>query len=102
MVAEETNTAIDNLPPLTRLRCQVPRVEKFNGKNIMYYPHMDYDERTPPTRAEAELMCRTSGRKCPLAAQCLKLGLALEADHGVWGGKTLVDGKVYNTKTEEK
>ncbi len=57
---------------------------------------MDYDERVPPTAEEADLMCRTGGMKCPIAEQCLALGLALKAESGVWGGKVLVDGEIYN------
>lgn len=95
------NDAIDDLPPLTRLRCQTPQIRDENGKAVAYFQHMDYDERTPPTEAEASLMCKTSGRMCPLAAQCLKLGLALEADLGVWGGRTLVDGEDYYQIKEE-
>ena len=90
------NEAIDNLPPLTRLRCQTPELRTVGGKTVAYFQHMDYDERTPPSGVEADLMCKTSGVMCPLAAQCLRLGLALQADHGVWGGRTLVDGKDYN------
>ena len=66
----------------------------------MHYAHMDYDERTPPTEAQAKLMCKTSGRMCPVAAQCLKLGLAIEASQGVWGGRVLVDGEDYYNKEE--
>jgi len=43
-------------------------------------------------------MCKTAGKMCPLVRECLALGLALEADLGVWGGKTLVDGKIYTPK----
>lgn len=96
------NDAIDDLPPLTRLRCQNPTVRKTGGKEVAYFEHMDYDERTPPTEREANLMCKTSGRMCPLAAQCLRLGLALEADHGVWGGRTLVDGRDYYKQNKEE
>jgi len=46
-------------------------------------------------------MCRTSGQMCPIAAQCLKLGLAIEAPQGVWGGRVLVDGKDYYKNKEE-
>lgn len=62
---------------------------------------MDYDERTPPTEEEADLLCKTSGEPCPLAAYCLQLGLALEAPVGVWGGRVLVDGKEYHSNKEE-
>lgn len=69
---------------------------------MAYYEHIDYDERTPPTEKEADLMCRTAGVMCPLAAYCLKLGLALEADQGVWGGRVLVDGKDYYARQTEE
>ncbi len=93
---EAMNDAIDDLPPFERLRCQTPQVRERDGKTIEYYPHVDYDERVPPTQAQANLMCRTAGVMCPLAEQCLKLGLALEAKTGVWGGRVLVDGETYN------
>lgn len=96
------NDAIDELPPLVRLRCQNPQIKKTKSRNVAYYQHVDYDERTPPTEKEADLMCRTAGRKCPLVEQCLKLGLALEADQGVWGGRVLVDGKDYYLPTKEE
>jgi len=95
------NDAIDSLPPLTRLRCRSPQLRVVAGKEVAYLPHMDYDERTPPSKQEADLMCRTTGRMCPVAEQCLKLGLSIEADHGVWGGKVLVDGKQYYEHEEE-
>lgn len=94
------NEAIDSLPPLVRLRCQVPDLRVKDGRQIAYYQHTDYDERTPPTERQADLMCRSSGKMCPLAEQCLKLGLSLEASGGVWGGRTLVDGKDYYNKEE--
>lgn len=96
------NDAIDDLPPLSRLRCQNPEIRKTGGKEVAYFPHMDYDERTPPTEKEADLMCRTSGRKCPVAAQCLALGLAIAAPQGVWGGRVLVDGKDYYKHNKEE
>lgn len=89
------NEAIDNLPPLVRLRCQNPEVRTKNGHEALHFAHTDYDERTPPSKVEADLMCRTSGQMCPLAEMCLRLGLELEAPVGVWGGKTLVDGVDY-------
>lgn len=89
------NSAIDKLPPFERLRCQNPQVRTVGEKNVAYFQHMDYDERTPPTEGEADLMCKTSGRPCPVAKECLQLGLALEAVSGVWGGRVLVDGKDY-------
>lgn len=95
------NEAIDNLPSHSRLRCQNPEVHTKAGKEVIYFPHTDYDERTPPTEAEADLMCRTSGVMCPLAAHCLALGLSLNAPTGVWGGRVLVDGEEYNTHKEE-
>jgi len=70
------------------------------GKEVAFFPHMDYDERTPPTAAQADLMCRTAGKMCPVAEQCLKRGLASPDGNGVWGGKTLLDGKIYNQKEE--
>jgi hypothetical protein len=75
-------------------------VKKVGGKEVAFFPHMDYDERTPPGAAQADLMCRTAGKMCPVAEQCLKLGLALPESSGVWGGKTLLDGKIYNQKEE--
>lgn len=96
------NEAIDNLPSHMRLRCQNPEVRQANGQEFLYFPHTDYDERTPPTEAEADLMCRTTGQMCPLAEYCLKLGLVLEAPVGVWGGRVLVDGEEYHTRKEEE
>ncbi len=98
---EELNDAIDEMPPLTRLRCQTPQIKKVKGKEIAYFQHMDYDERVPPTEREASLMCKTAGRMCPVAAQCLKAGLATEAGLGVWGGRVLIDGKDYYNTEEE-
>jgi hypothetical protein len=94
------NESIDNLPPFVRLRCQNPQIIRVRGKQVAYFQHMDYDERTPPTENEADLMCRTKGVMCPLAEQCLKLGLTLDAQTGVWGGRVLVDGKDYYKKEE--
>ena len=90
------NEEIDDLPPLTILRCQIPELRIVNKKRILVYPHVDYDERTPPNAKKAELMCKTGGRTCPLAKTCLKLGHALNAPAGVWGGRTLVDGQEIN------
>lgn len=95
---EDMNDGIDNLPPLTRLRCQIPMTKTVGGKTVVHYPHTDYDERTPPQQNTADLMCKTSGRMCPLAEQCLKLGKVLEAPVGVWGGRVLVDGKEVHNK----
>lgn len=61
----------------------------------MYFAHTDYDERIPPSEEEADAMCRTSGEMCPVARECLALGLALGAPGGVWGGRVLVDGEDY-------
>lgn len=47
-------------------------------------------------------MCRTSGVMCPVAAQCLALGLALEAPGGVWGGRVFVDGEDYYQHNEKE
>lgn len=98
VAVEAMNDGIDELPPMTRLRCQIPVIKTVNGKEIVYFPHADYDERTPPSEAEADLMCRTTGQMCPLAAECLRLGKDLEAPVGVWGGRVLVDGKEQHTK----
>lgn len=87
------NDAIDNLPAMTRLRCQTPQEKTVGEKEVAFFQHLDYDERTPPTEREADLMCRTTGVMCPVAATCLKLGKALSADHGVWGGRVFVDGE---------
>lgn len=89
------NDAIDELPPLTRLRCQVPVIKEQHGKTIEYYAHTDYDERTPPTERQAELMCKTNGIVCPVAELCNALGNAIEAPVGIWGGRVLVDGEDY-------
>jgi Transcription factor WhiB. len=96
------NDAIDDLPPFTRLRCQNPQIREIRGKEVAYFEHADYDERTPPTEREADLMCRTAGVMCPLAAHCLKLGLTLGADQGVWGGRVLVDGVDYYARQSEE
>ena len=93
-LAAELDDAIDDLPPAVRLRCLTPDVVERNGKTILLFPHMDYDERTPPSREEARLMCTTSGVICPVAEQCLALGLAQAAPVGVWGGHVLVDGQL--------
>lgn len=86
---------IDRLPANTRLRCWAPEVKTRNDKEVAFYPHVDYDERTPPTKEEADLMCRTSGVLCPIASLCFEYGVALQAPVGVWGGQVLVDGKPY-------
>jgi hypothetical protein len=52
-------------------------------------PYMDYDERTPPSAADAAKLCAD----CPFIQECLALGLALKAPTGVWGGTVFVDGK---------
>jgi hypothetical protein len=83
------------------VRCQIPSIKESHGKKIEYYHHIDYDERTPPSELQADLMCRTKGVMCPLAKECLALGLAIEAPNGVWGGRTLVDGKDYYKHEEE-
>ena len=95
---DEMNRQIDELEG-ERLRCQAPQVRQGKDRTLVYFPHTDYDERTPPTEAEADLMCKTRGVKCPLAAQCLRLGQAV-GDHGVWGGRVLVDGTDYYKKEE--
>ena len=99
---DEMNDAIDDLPPFTRIRCMNPQIKKSGEKEIAYYEHIDYDERTPPSEKEADLMCRTAGVMCPLAEHCLKLGLALGAEQGVWGGRVLVDGKDYHVRNKEE
>jgi hypothetical protein len=98
VTVQQLNDRIDELPPLTKLRCQIPEVKVLHGKTVEYYPHMDYDERIPPTEEQADLLCRTEGIMCPLAAYCNRAGMALEAPVGVWGGRVLVDGKDYYTK----
>ena len=95
------NEAIDSLPSNVRLRCQNPEVVDDGGKETLFFPHVDYDERTPPTEEEAELLCTTSGEMCPLAKYCLALGLAIDAPVGVWGGRVLVDGKDFYKQEEE-
>lgn len=92
------NEAIDNLPSMVRLRCQNPEVKKTQSRPLLHFAHIDYDERTPPSEEQADLMCRSSGVMCPLAEMCLSLGLELEAPVGVWGGRVLVDGKEYHKK----
>lgn len=37
---------------------------------------------------------------CSVAKECLIFGLALPESNGVWGGKTLLDGQMYNQKEE--
>lgn len=102
-VVDALDRAIDNLPPLTRLRCRNPQTKEVAGKTRIHYPHVDYDERTPPTEREAWLMCQTKGVRCPVAAQCLAAGLAIKAPGGVWGGRVLVDGQdYYGSKTRKK
>lgn len=85
-----------------RVRCQIPELREKNGKKVAYFPHMDYDERTPPTEREADLMCRTKGVMCPLAELCLRLGTSFDDSHGVWGGRTIVDGKDYYARNKEE
>lgn len=102
VAVQAMNDAIDELPPLVRLRCQTPEVKTTGGKETIHYPHVDYDERTPPTPDEADLMCRTSGEMCPLAKHCLTLGKTLQAPVGVWGGRVLVDGNELRTKKGNK
>lgn len=97
------NNAIDELPPLTKLRCQIPQSRISNGREIEYYPHIDYDERIPPTEEEADLLCKTNGVMCPVAQYCNALGVALNAPTGVWGGRVLSDGEeLYQHRNEEE
>lgn len=44
-----------------------------------------------PSTGEAEAMCAG----CPLAKICLEYALAQKEDFGVWGGKRIVNGRVY-------
>lgn len=98
---EGLNRAIDNLPAYERLRCRNPQLKNTHGRPTLYFPHMDYDERIPPTEEDADRMCRTAGVMCPIAQQCLALGLALRAPSGVWGGRVLVDGEIYRTNKKD-
>jgi hypothetical protein len=50
---------------------------------------MDYDERTPPSREEAALMCVG----CPFFEQCSEFADVLKPDAGVWAGRVWIDGK---------
>lgn len=102
VVVDAMNEAIDELPAQVRARCMTPEIKETDSGPVEYFQHMDYDERTPPDQEEADLMCRTAGIMCPLAEQCLKLGLGIKADHGVWGGRTLVDGKDYYMHNKEE
>lgn len=86
---------MDNLEPSVRIRCTSPEVVTRGDKKVLFHPHTDYDERIPPSQEEARLMCMTAGQPCPIMAQCLALGLALQAPSGVWGGKVLLDGALY-------
>lgn len=95
---QDLDAAIDEVPETNRVRCRTPEVRTQGGATLLHYPHTDYDERTPPTQEEARLMCSTSGQICPVADKCYKLGIALEAPVGVWGGEVLVDGKNYYKK----
>jgi len=90
---EALDEAIDDLDPLVRLRCRNPEVREKNGKQILYYPHMDYDERTPPDPITAQAMCTTSGVLCPVAAECEHYARMLKVSTGVWGGRAFVDGQ---------
>lgn len=96
------NRAIDALPPMTRLRCQNPTLALIHGKYATIFPHMDYDERTPPSERTAHKMCLTAGQMCPVTEECYDLGLAIGADHGIWGGRVLVDGKDYYAMNKEE
>lgn len=96
---DEMNRQIDRLEG-ERLRCQIPQTRVRGNKTELFFQHQDYDERTPPTESEADLMCKTRGVMCPVAAQCKRLGQAV-GDHGVWGGRVFVDGKDYYKKEEE-
>ena len=89
----ELDRAIDALPGTERLRCRNAEVRtKRDGTEFSYYPHADYDERTPPGPLVARLMCRTAGKPCPVQEQCLALALTLNPSVGVWGGVTFIDG----------
>lgn len=93
-VAKRTlDDAADELPARIRLRCRNPELIVKNGKEILYYPHMDYDERTPPDPITALRMCTTKGRLCPVAEECFNYASLLEASTGVWGGHAFIDGK---------
>jgi Transcription factor WhiB len=85
---ERLDTAIDNLPENVRLRCRNPEVR--DGR--LYFPHMDYDERTPPDAFTAQMMCWTSGKPCPVTEECLAYALLTEPTVGVWGGTVFIDG----------
>ena len=100
----DLDRAIDALPGTERLRCRNPEVRsKRDGKEFSYYPHADYDERTPPGALVAKLMCRTAGKPCPVQEQCLAFALAIKPSVGVWGGVTFIDGVpqgITNNKEE--
>lgn len=90
----QLDEAIDDLPANSRLRCRTPVVQtNREGKKFLGYPHMDYDERTPPDPLTALQMCSTAGRLCPVAEECRLYGEALGDVSGVWGGVTFVDGQ---------
>lgn len=84
--------AIAAMPPFTRLRCRNPELRKVGGKDSEYYPHMDYDERTPPNRFAARALCTTEGKMCDVWEQCEAFAEALKPDLGVWAGRVYVDG----------
>ena len=93
-VAKRTlDEAIDDLPPLVRLRCRNPELVEKNGKEVAHYPHIDYDERMPPDPLTAVSMCTTKGKLCPVAEECFNYASLLEVSTGVWGGRTFIDGK---------
>lgn len=97
---EALDSAIDNLPENTRIRC--PNPELREGK--VYFPHMDYDERTPPDPVTAQMMCWTAGAPCGVQDECLAYALLLEPRVGVWGGKVFIDGVpqgITNNKGEQ-
>lgn len=71
--------------------CEVPEIRvNAEGKEYKYFPHIDYDERTPPGVVEAMKMCFA----CPVLEQCAEYARTLRPKTGVWGGEVYVDGKI--------
>lgn len=93
-VSDLLNHAIDRVERETGLvgglKCQRPetRYDKERGKFYDYYPHTDYDERTPPTRSQAQRMC--SG--CPVFAECKLWAEVTHPPIGVYAGVVYIDG----------
>ena len=88
--SDRLNMAIDKKATNGALKCQTPVLkERGDGGVTDYYPHMDYDERIPPSEEDARRMCLD----CPVIRECFMLATTLRPTTGVWGGVTWLEGR---------